>query len=173
LEKILVNKQIKAEKVRVIDEEGKNLGIFSLEEALKIAKEKNFDLVQVSDKADPPVCKLIDYGKYLYWLQKKKKVQQKESKVKIIRLSFNISPHDLDTKANQVEKFLKEGNKVKIEMLLRGREKGLENFAKEKILKFLEILKEKVKIKTEGELKKEPKGFTIIVIKEKNGQSEN
>lgn len=166
-EKILVNNQIRAEKVRVIDEEGKNLGIFSLEEALKIAREKNLDLVQVTDKADPPVCKLIDYGKYLYWLQKKKKGQQKESKVKIVRLGFNISPHDLETKANQVEKFLNQGDKVKIEMLLRGREKGLENFAKEKISKFLEILKGRVPIKFEGELKKEPKGFTIIIIKDK------
>jgi len=165
-ERVLINNQIRAEKVRVIDEEGKNLGIFSLEEALKIAREKNLDLIQITEKVDPPVCKLMDYGKYLYWLQKKKRGQQKESKVKIIRLGFNISSHDLETKANQVEKFLIKGNKVKIEMLLRGREKGLEIFAKEKILKFIEILKEKIPIKIEGELKKEPKGFTIIIIKD-------
>lgn len=162
---ILINNQIQAKEVRVIDENGQQLGIFSLEEALRMAKEKNLDLVLVSEKAQPPVCKIIDYGKYLYWLQKKDKQKRKSAKVKGVRLSFNISPHDLETKISQTIKFLNEGNKVKVEMVLKGREIGFDGLAKEKINKFLEHLKEKIPIKIEGGLKKEKKGFTIILVK--------
>lgn len=151
--------------MRVIDENGQQLGIFPLEEALKIAKERGLDLVLVSEKAQPPVCKIIEYGKYLYWLQRKEKKIKKSVKVKGIRLSFNISLHDLETKVDQAFAFLKEGNKVKVEMILKGRESEFENLAKEKINKFLEMLKEKIPIKSEGGLKKEKKGFTIILIK--------
>jgi translation initiation factor IF-3 len=161
----LINNQIKAEQVRVIDEEGKNLGVFPLEKALEIAKERNLDLILVSEKADPPVCKLGDYGKYLYWLQKKKVRTKKTTEVKIVRLGFNISLHDLEIRANQAKKFLEKGNKVKIEMILKGREKKFENLAKQKIEEFLNIIKQKVQIKLEGELKKESKGFTLMIIK--------
>ena len=165
--KILINNQIQADKVRVITEEGKNLGVFPLKEALKIAKEKGVDLILISQKAEPPVCKLAEYGKYLYWIQKKKKDKKgkKVSQVKGIRLNFNISLHDLKIKADKVEEFLKEGNKVKIDMILRGRQKALPHFAKEKINQFLEILKEKFPIKIEREIKRENRGFTIIISK--------
>lgn len=165
LKKPLVNNQIKAEKVRLIDENGKQVGIVSLEEALQIAKERNLDLVQVTEKVEPPVCKILDYGKYLYWLQKKAKVKGKGSEIKRIRLRFNISLHDLENRARQAEMFLKKGNRVKIEMILRGRERGLSDFAKGKIEQFLEILKNKIPIKSEGELKKEPGGLTMIITK--------
>lgn len=164
MEKPLINNQIRAEKVRLIDEEGKQMGIFPLEEALKMAKERNLDLILITAKADPPVCKIGDYGKYLYRLQKQEK-KEKRSEVKIIRLSYNISPHDMETRAMQAEKFLKEGDRVKIEMILHGREKTLTDFAKEKFKKFLEILATKVAIKTEQELKKTPGGFMMIVAK--------
>lgn len=85
--------------------------------------------------------------------------------MKVIRLGFNISLHDLETRINQAEKFLKHGDKVKIEMILRGREKSLEGFAKEKFNKFLELLEKKIPIKTERVLKKEPRGFTMIISK--------
>lgn len=163
--RISVNNQIRAEKVRVIDEEGKQLGIFSFQEALRMARERNLDLIQVTEKVEPPVCKIGDLGKYLYWLKKKEKGAKKISETKTIRLGFNISLHDLQTKANQTEKFLKAGNKVKIELILKGRQKGLSNLGKEKIEQFLQILSSQIPVKTEGELKKEPKGFTLIITK--------
>jgi translation initiation factor IF-3 len=165
LRKPFVNNQIRAPRVRVIDETGKQLGIMLLEEALQIARERNLDLIQVTEKVEPPVCKLGDYGKYLYWLQKKERGTKKSGALKGIRLSFNISLHDLETRAKQAEKFLKEGNKVRIEMPLKGREKALGDFAKNKIKQFLEILEKLIPIKIERELKREPRGFTIIIAK--------
>jgi translation initiation factor IF-3 len=163
--KFLVNNQIRASKVRVIDESGKNLGIFSLEEALKMAKERNLDLIQITDKADPPVCKIFDYGKFLYQMKKKEKERKKEKggEIKGVRLGFNISEHDMEIRANQAKEFLEEGNRVQIEMILRGREKELTNFAKEKIKRFLEILESKIPIKVEQELKRVPRGFIMII----------
>ncbi len=163
--KPLVNNQIKAFRVRVIDETGKQLGIIQLQEALQIAKERNLDLIQITEKTEPPVCKIGNYGKYLYQLQKKEKKIKKSGAIKGVRLSFNISLHDLETRARQAEKFLKEGDKIKIEMILKGREKALEEFGKDKIKKFLEILEKLVPIKVERELKKEPRGFTMIISK--------
>jgi len=144
------------------------LGIFNLREAFKLAEEHNLDLIQVTEKVEPPVCKLGDYGKYLYWFQKKKRAvkAKKGGELKGIRLGFNISQHDLETRARQAEKFLKEGQKVKIEMLLRGREKALGDFAKEKINQFLEILEKLIPIKMERPLKREPRGFTMIISKQ-------
>ena len=161
----LVNNQIRAPQVRVVDQTGKQLGIFRLEEALRIARERNLDLIQITEKVEPPVCKIIDYGKYLYWLQKKERGAKKSSQIKGIRLGFNISLYDLETRAHQAEKFLKKGNKVKIEMRLKGREKALGEFAKGKINQFLEILEKLIPIKTERELKREPRGFTMIISK--------
>lgn len=154
--------------MRVIDETGNQLGVFGLEEALKIAQERNLDLIQITEKTTPAVCKLMDYGKYLYWLQKKERTQKikKSGELKGVRLGFNISLHDLETRANQAEKFLKRGQKVKVEMILRGREKAHADFAKEKFNQFLEILGKKILIKIERELKREMKGFTMIITKQ-------
>jgi len=165
--KFLINNQIKASKVRVIDDQGNNLGVFSLEEALKMAKERNLDLIQITDKVDPPVCRIFDYGKFLYQMKKREKEKKKEKggEIKGIRLGFNISEHDMETRANQAKEFLEEGNKVQIEMILRGRERELTNFAKEKIKRFLEILGNKVPIKIEQDLKKVPRGFIMIISK--------
>jgi translation initiation factor IF-3 len=165
--KPLVNNQIKAPQVRVIDEAGKQLGIFPLETALQMAKERNLDLIQVTEKATPAVCKIMDYGKYLYWLKKKERAAKlsRAGQLKGIRLGFNISLHDLEIRARQAEKFLKKGNKVKIEMILRGREKKFEDFTKGKINQFLEILEKLIPIKIEKELKKESRGFTMIIAK--------
>ncbi len=159
--------------MRVVDETGKQLGVFSLEEALRIAQERNLDLIQVTEKVEPPVCKIIDYGKHLYWLQKKGRGSERHTggEVKGIRLTFGISQHDLETKAKMVEKFLKKGDKARIEMILRGREKGLSEFAKGKINQFLEILEKLVPIKIERELKREMRGLTMIITKSKEDKS--
>lgn len=108
----------------------------------------------------------MDYGKYQYLIQKKEKVKKaKPVEIKVVRITPGISVHDLEFKCHLAEKFLKEGNKAKIEMILRGREKALENFAKEKIKHFLEILEKMIPIEIEKELKKEQKGLAIIVAK--------
>ena len=135
--------------------------------AIDLAKSKGLDLIQVTEKVEPPVCKIANYGKYLYTLQKKEKKisKPKGGELKEIRLTFGISPHDMEIRAKQAEKFLKEGDKVKINMALRGREKAMGNYAKEKVQKFLESLNIIIPIKTERELKREPRGFTLIVSK--------
>ena len=153
--------------MRLIDETGKQIGVISLAEALRIARERNLDLIQLTDKVEPPVCKIEDYGKYQYREEKKEKALHKHrgGELKGIRLTFNISPHDLETRARQAEKFLQKGNKVRIELRLRGREKALQGFAREKVEKFLEILNNIIPIKVERELKKELRGLTMIITK--------
>ena len=151
----------------MIDEAGKQLGVLALTKALQIARERGFDLIQVTEKIEPPVCKLMDYGKYLYQLKKKERSVKHHTggELKGIRLTFGISEHDLETRAKQAEKFLKKGDRVRIEMKLRGRQKALQGFAREKIKKFLEILEKSTPIKIERELKKQPRGLTMIIAK--------
>ncbi|MBN2858125.1 MAG: translation initiation factor IF-3 [Candidatus Delongbacteria bacterium] len=114
------------EKVRLIDENGEQLGIVSSEEARKIALEKNLDLVEIAPTAKPPVCKIIDYGKYRYELQKKEKELKKKQhtvSLKTIRImSVNIDNHDIEIKSKKAREFLDEGNKVKVFLQFRGRE---------------------------------------------------
>ncbi len=150
----LVNNRIRAAQVRVIDETGKQLGIMSSREALQIARERNLDLIQVTEKVEPPVCKIMDYGKYLYSLRKKEKGSKikKAGQIKGIRISFGISLHDLETRAKQAEKFLKKGYKVKVELILRGRQKALGEHAKGKMNQFLEVLRGLIPVKIEREL---------------------
>lgn len=167
LRKPFVNNQIRAREVRVIDSAGKQLGVMILEDALRLTREQNLDLIQITEKVEPPVCKISDYGKYLYWLKKKERGVKPHlgGELKGIRLSFGISQHDLEIRAKQAEKFLKKGDKVRVEMILRGREKWLSNFAKGKINQFLEILNQLTPIKIERDLKKEPKGLSMIISK--------
>lgn len=173
--KTLANNQIRAEKIRFIDEKGQQMGIIPLKEALEIAKERGLDLIQVTEKVEPPVCKLGDYGKYLYLKEKKERAPQKNKggELKGIRLTFNISSHDIETRIKLAEKFLKKGDRVCIELPLRGREKALGDIAKEKINKFLEILTKSISVKIEKELKREPRGFTIIISKDQYAKNEN
>lgn len=171
----MVNNQIRAPRIRVIDEAGKQLGVISSEEALRIARERNLDLIQVTERVEPPVCKIGDYGKYLYREEKKNKSAKKHKggELKGIRLTFNISLHDLETRVHQAEKFLNKGDKVRVELPLRGRQKALGDFAKEKVGKFLEILKNTTPIKIERELKREGRGLTMIVSKEQHAEAKN
>ena len=138
--RIRTNELIRVPEVLVIDENGEKLGVMPTQEALIIAKGRGLDLLEIAPTVKPPVCKIMDYGKYLYQQEKLSRQQKSKSKqveVKSIRLTFGISDHDMDTRAIQSEKFLKEGNKVKIELVLRGREKALKDFAKEKLKKFI------------------------------------
>ncbi|HOX30565.1 MAG TPA: translation initiation factor IF-3 [Candidatus Paceibacterota bacterium] len=164
--KPLVNNQIRASQVRLIDETDRQIGVVTLKEALESAWAKNLDLVQVTEKTVPPVVKITEYGKYLYALQKKDKSPKRTSEVKGIRLSYNISLHDMEMRAAQAEKFLKKGDKVKIELRLRGREKAFGNLSKEKVGQFLDMLQKLVPCKIDKELKREQHGFTMIISKQ-------
>lgn len=121
----MINEQIRDREVRVISEAGEQLGIMSAREAMKLAEEAQLDLVKIAPKAQPPVCKIIDYGKYKYELARKEKEARKKQKtveVKEVRLSPNIDTNDLNTKVNNAKKFLTKGNKVKVTLRFRGRE---------------------------------------------------
>jgi len=120
-----VNEEIRAKKVRLINADGKQMGVFTREEALKIAEEKDLDLVEVAPHANPPVCRLLDYGKFKYQMEKKRKKAKKKQAsdtLKEIRLSYQIGEHDLMVKAKKVQQFLKEGHRVKLSIRFRGRE---------------------------------------------------
>ncbi len=122
---LMINEQIKDREVRVVSESGEQLGIMSSRDALKLAQEAELDLVKIAPTAKPPVCKIIDYGKFRYEQVRKEKEAKKKQKtveLKEIRLSPNIDTNDLNTKVNAAKKFLAKGNKVKITLRFRGRE---------------------------------------------------
>ena len=121
----MINEQIRDREVRVISEEGEQLGIMSAKDAMKLAHEADLDLVKIAPKAQPPVCKIIDYGKYKYELTRKEKEAKKKQKtveVKEVRLSPNIDTNDMNTNVNSAKKFIGKGNKVKVTLRFRGRE---------------------------------------------------
>lgn len=125
ISEIIINEQIRDKEIRVIGENGEQLGIMSPRDAMNIAKESNLDLIKIAPKAKPPVCKIIDYGKYKYEIAKREKDAKKKQKtidVKEVRLSPNIDEHDLNTKANHAKKFLSKGDRVKVALRFRGRE---------------------------------------------------
>ncbi len=120
-----VNREIRAPKVRVIDQTGEQVGVMTIKEALQKAEELGIDLVEIVPEANPPVCKIIDYGKYRYDQTKREKESKKAShqiKVKEIKFKPNINEHDLQTKLRHVRDFLAKGNKVKVSCVFRGRE---------------------------------------------------
>ena len=122
---LMINEQIRDKEVRVIGSDGQQLGIMSAREAQKLATEAELDLVKIAPKAQPPVCKIIDYGKYRYEQARKEKEARKKQKtveIKEVRLSPNIDTNDLNTKVNNARKFLSKGNKVKVTLRFRGRE---------------------------------------------------
>ena len=122
---LMINEQIRDKEVRVIGEDGEQLGIMSSKDALKMAREAELDLVKIAPTAKPPVCKIVDYGKYRYEQMRKEKEAKKKQKtidIKEIRFSPNIDTNDLNTKVNQARKFLIKGDKVKVSIRFRGRE---------------------------------------------------
>ena len=121
----MINEQIRDREIRLIGADGEQLGIMSAREAMKIAQEAELDLVKIAPMAKPPVCKIIDYGKYKYEQTRKEKEARKKQKtveIKEVRLSPNIDTNDLNTKVNNARKFLSKGNKVKVTLRFRGRE---------------------------------------------------
>lgn len=140
-----INEEIRDREVRLIGEDGTQLGIVSGREALSAAEEKGLDLVKISPTANPPVCKIMNYGKYLFELAKKAKEAKKNQKVveiKEIWLSMTIDVGDLKVKANQTQKFLKAGNKVKVSIRMRGRQMAHAEMGVDVMKKFFEMVQD-------------------------------
>jgi translation initiation factor IF-3 len=128
-----MNERIRAREIRVIDADGNQLGIMAPYEALRKAREANLDLVEISPNAVPPVCRIMDYGKYLYEQEKKERAAKKHQKqivLKEVKFSVNVDEHDYVTKRNHVLRFLEEGDKVKASLRFRGREMAHQNLGR-------------------------------------------
>jgi translation initiation factor IF-3 len=141
----LINEEIREKEIRLVGSDGEQLGIMSSKEALEIADTKQLDLVMIAPQAKPPVCKLMEYGKYLYEVQKKEKEARKNQRViniKEVRISPNIEEHDLNVKAKNADKFLKDGDKVKVTVRFRGREADYSHFGEALLKQFAEMLQD-------------------------------
>lgn len=152
---LMINEQIRDKEVRLIGENGDQLGVMSAREALKLAEEAELDLVKIAPTAKPPVCKIIDYGKYRYELARKEKEAKKKQKtveVKEVRLSPNIDTNDLNTKVNNAKKFIQKGNKVKVTLRFRGREMAHMQTSKHILDDFAEMLKDVAAIEKPAKL---------------------
>lgn len=141
----MINEEIRDKEVRLVGEDGEQLGVLSSKDALKLALEKNLDLVKIAPQAVPPVCKIMDYGKYRFELTKREKESRKNQKVisiKEVRLSPSIDDHDFNTKINHAMKFLEGGDKVKVTVRFRGRELNHSSLGEQLLMRVSEIVAE-------------------------------
>ena len=169
-DQIQVNNQIRDKEVRLIDYDGTMIGIVSAKEAQLRANERDMDLVKISPNANPPVCKIMDYGKYLYELSKKEKEAKKKQtniSVKEIRLSAKIEEHDFAFKLRNAMKFLQDGDKVKVSIRFRGREMQFTSMAYEVIDRFADKIKEYGKMEKKPSLDGRSMSVMFVPIKEK------
>lgn len=169
-DQIQVNNQIRDKEVRLIDFDGTMIGIVSAREAQMKANEREMDLVKISPNADPPVCKIMDYGKYLYELAKREKEAKKKQtniSVKEIRLSAKIEEHDFAFKLKNAMKFLKDGDKVKVSIRFRGREMQFTSMAYEVIDKFADMIKDYGKMEKKPSMDGRSMSVMFVPIKEK------
>jgi len=164
-----INEEIKHAEIRVIDSDGSQLGVITSKKAMDLAISKNLDLVEISPNAKPPVCKIMDYGKYRFEQSKREKESRKNQKVvdiKELRMSLNIDVHDFNTKVGHAIKFLKSGDKVKISIRFRGREMAHTNLGVGLLKRFKEAIGEY------GDVDKQPKlegrSMTMIVSSNKS-----
>ncbi|MEE1017757.1 MAG: translation initiation factor IF-3 [Ruminococcus sp.] len=142
---IQINEEIRDAELRVISSDGQQLGIMSAKQALEIAEQKNLDLVKIAPQSKPPVCKIMDYGKYRFEQSKREKEARKNQHIvdiKEVRLSLNIDTHDFNTKLNNALKFIKHGDKVKVSIRFRGREMGHPEIGLETMKRFAEACSE-------------------------------
>ena len=164
-----INNQIRAQELRVIDSENQNLGVLSIKEALELAQSKGLDLIEVNPNSNPPIAKIMDFGKYQYELSKKLKKAKagaKMTETKSIQIKIGTGDHDLELKAKTASKWLKEGHRIKIELFLAGRAKYMdEKFLRERLDRVLHLITEDYKIS--DPYKKGPKGLFITIEKAK------
>ncbi|HEX4799022.1 MAG TPA: translation initiation factor IF-3 [Candidatus Paceibacterota bacterium] len=162
---VRINQSIRAKELRVIGVNGENHGVISRDEALRLASEAELDLIEISPTAQPPVAKVMDYGKYQYELKKKAKEVKAKSHVtetKSVQVKIGTGDHDLTLKAKRVAEWLQEGHRVKIDLFLWGRYKYMEEgFLKERLMRFLKIIPTEYKIAED--IKKSPKGFSATL----------
>lgn len=159
-----INNQIRALSLRVIDDQGNNLGVVELEQALALARERELDLIEIAPTATPPVAKIMDYGKFRYIEEKKRKgaVKTSQSEIKEVRIGINTSPHDLELKAKRAIAFLEEGHRIKVELILRGRAKYLdEQFIRGRVDRLLTQITAPFTISEE--LRKGPRGRHLVI----------
>ena len=165
IKQLRTNNQIRAAQVQVIDSEGKTLGAMSLMDAQKLAKEADLDLVEVGPNVVPPITKIMDYGKYMYQKERQEKksgkVTKQRQEYKSVRVGFKTGAHDLAFKAIQAMKFLKEGAIVKLELTLRGREKGVAHIGRQKLEQFLARITDPYVI--QEQIKRSPFGWVIVI----------
>ena len=165
--KTRINHQIRASELRVIGPDGANIGVLSLKDALEKAREMSFDLIEISPNANPPVAKIMDYGKFQYDERKKEKTAKAKSKVvetKIVQVKVGTGDHDLALKAKKASEWLSDGNRVKIDLFLTGRSKFMDfKFLKERLERILRLITTNYKIAEEP--KKGPKGLTTVIEK--------
>ncbi len=163
------NKQIRATELRVIDEDGSNIGVLSLEDALKLAMERGLDLIEVAPDAKPPVARIMEFGKYQYAEQKKQRKMRsgaKTTETKSVQIKIGTGDHDLQLKAKNASKWLTEGHRIKVELYLSGRAKYLDpKFLKERMDRMLNLITEEFKVGEE--FKKGMKGYTIVIERAK------
>ncbi|MDO8600290.1 MAG: translation initiation factor IF-3 [bacterium] len=160
-----INQYIRISPIRLIDEKGQNLGIMETAEALRLAQERRLDLIEIVPKTRPPICKLMDSGKFKYEHEKQiraQKVKQKEVEVKSIRIGFTTGKHDLEMRAEQIQKFFEKGHKAKIDMVLRGREKSHRDLARKIFDDFLALIPD---MAFDMAPKKTPQGFVAVIRK--------
>lgn len=164
---VKINHQIRATELRVIGPAGENLGVISLQEALKAAKEAGLDLIEISPKAIPPVAKIADYGKFQYDENKKQKHAKANAKVvevKSLQVKIGTGEHDLELKAKKASEWLAEGHRIRMDLFLPGRTKYLdEKFLKDRMERLLRLITTDFKIAEPA--KKSPKGMTVVVEK--------
>lgn len=164
-----INNFIRAETLRVIGPEGENIGVLSFKEALSRAEESGLDLVLISPNVEPPIAKIVDYGKFLYSENKKQKAIKAKAhttEIKSIQVKLGTGDHDLGLKAKKASEWLKEGHRVKIDLFLPGRSKYMnESFLKERLDRILKLLT--IDYKVAEEPKKSPKGMTAVIEKAK------
>ncbi len=167
-DEVCVNEKITAKQVRLIDANNENRGIVSLREALALAEEEGLDLIEISPQANPPVCKILDFGKYRYEQQKRKaeaKKNQKVVEIKELKLRPMIDTHDYEVKVKQAKKFLEQGNKVKFTMRFKGRELSANDMGKQVLTKLIEDLENISKV--DSEMKLEGRQMTMILSPQK------
>lgn len=164
-EKILINREIRASELRVIGAQGENLGVLSFNEALKAAEAASLDLIEISPNANPPVAKIMDYGKFQYEQKKRESAARAKAKVsetKEVQIKVGTGEHDMQLKARKAAEWLAEGHRVRIELFLKGRYKGMdENFLKSRLEKFLLLIPYAYKLAEP--IGKAPKGFAAII----------
>ncbi|WP_243152999.1 translation initiation factor IF-3 [Sporotomaculum syntrophicum] len=158
-----INENIRVKEIRVVDEDGKQLGVLSAREALKLAEEKQLDLVEIAPQAKPPVCRIMDYGKFKFEQGKREKEARKNQRiinVKEVKLRPNIDDHDFDVKAKNAIRFLKDGDKVKLTIMFRGRQIVHPDLGKNLLLRMAEQVAELANVERQPKLE----GKNMIMI---------